>query len=124
MVNKTDNQDNKQEIVKAGFPGSIYVNRVNYEVIGGKREEVSENSEEHQIEVADFSGQATGSVHVEFARTVNLGNFESCQVRVGVTLPCQASADGVDNAYNAASVLAGYYLTSSLQGMEQGANKK
>lgn len=54
--------------------------------------------EEEQLTSGDaIPTHRLASVHVEGARTINLGNYESARITVGITLPCDM--DDVDEAY-------------------------
>lgn len=54
---------------------------------GGDRETLSEKVEDKRIKVGVFQ-TATAKVSVSKGLTINLGNFESARVTVGLDLPC------------------------------------
>lgn len=61
----------------------------------------SSHSHEHVKDVTS-SDLPMASVEFSIGLTRNLGNFESVRIHVGVTMPCPATPDEIDNAYHEA----------------------
>ena len=59
-----------------------------------------EASEQKEIPYESDNPEALAKVQVSYSRTVNLGNYNSARVEVGVELPCHA--DEIQDAYDAA----------------------
>lgn len=59
-----------------------------------------EASEEQEVPYESDNPEALAKVQVSYSRTVNLGNYNSARVEVGVELPCHA--DEIQDAYDAA----------------------
>lgn len=41
-------------------------------------------------------------VHIDFGMTKNLGNYESLKFNVGITIPCEPTAEDIDATYHEA----------------------
>jgi len=54
---------------------------------GGERETISEKTDDKMIRVGIFKTQTT-KVSISKGLTINLGNFESARVTVGLDIPC------------------------------------
>ena len=71
---------------------------------GGK--EVDDDRSEHKLEVRKFPENArVAKVSLKFGKTINLGNYESLRVDVGVELPCypEEFEEAYQDAYHKAA---------------------
>lgn len=92
--------------------GYAYVSRI-YKKGRGKQVETSKN-ESIKLKTRRLpEGVVPGEVRVGLSQTINLGNFESVKVDVGITLP--ALKEEVKDAYIEALTLCKQYLAANVK---------
>jgi hypothetical protein len=88
---EVDETDSKGKTIN----GLIYVSR-QYKTVG---EEEHEETDEDIIEVHEFKTEPA-RVNLKYGLTMNMGNYESVRVDVGVDIPCYI--EEIDEAYKKA----------------------
>lgn len=94
-----------EEVDETQQIGTEYVPEVHAQAgVGTVHKQHSDGSETHEeIPMAMVqSSEPMAKVEVQLSITRNLGNYESFKATVGITLPCKADADEIDEAYNEA----------------------
>lgn len=66
-----------------------------------------EEDEEEVIDVFNYQ-QPVAHVSVSYAKTINLGNYESIKLQVGVTVPCYV--EEIDDAFEYAAIKGVEYI--------------
>lgn len=85
------------DLVGLGVTGTAAVGMVSAEYKDGSAKYAQEK-------IKDVAPTSLPMASVEFSigLTRNLGNYESVRIHVGVTMPCPATPDEIDNAYHEA----------------------
>jgi len=97
-----------------GTQGKVWKSK-QYKVAG---EIVDENSEE-SVDVAPINdGEAYAKVKFGYGLTINLGNYESARIDVGVELPCLPAA--TDNAFDKAREMVEKIITAEVREVRRG----
>ena len=89
-----------KKVKKIPKKGVLQQSRSRLDTALGRMDETSEGVSEEIIDVVE-SSEAMASVGVEYALTMNLGNYENAKIGVSINIPCIPSK--VDSTYEEAS---------------------
>lgn len=99
-INKKNTPDQLQAIAKSGVPVSV---KGASGVLATEVQYADGSVKTSEKQVADVAASGPMAfVEVSMGLTRNLGNYESVRIHVGLTLPCPATPEEIDNAYHEA----------------------
>lgn len=87
-------------------------------VSSGKVVDSKANEKTFPVKLKDLSGNVT-KIKVSGGLTKNMGNFESLRVDVAIEMPCPATPDGIEKAYQYCAAWVPKRINDMVQGYVQ-----
>jgi hypothetical protein len=88
-------------------------------VSGGQVVDSITNENSFPVKIKDLEGNVT-RVRVSGGLTKNMGNYESLRVDVSIEMPCPATPEGVEKAYQYCAVWVPERIKNMVAGYAQG----